>query len=205
MSFYTGTQTELLYAMPGSGGAVTTSQTLLSLNSTSGIPYQLPGGYFTQQSGTGTGKSLLIKGGGNFTTSSTSNTLLLAIGIDSTAGTLNALAQTGAFIPAVSVTNGAFEFECLVTCQLLGSGAGTKLAAVGHLFIGAANNTAVPTFTSGSGGGTGGAGVVMIGAPQTAVAITNSAPYFIEVFATWSATTGSPTITMTNFLVFGLN
>jgi len=204
VSFYTGTQTELLYAMPGSGGAVTTSQTLLSLNSTSGIPYQLPGGYFTQQSGTGTGKSLLIKGGGNFTTSSTGNSLTLAVGIDSTAGTLNTLASTGAFTPAVSVTNGAFEFECLVTCQLLGSGAGTKLAAVGHVFIGAANNAATATFSSGA-GVTGGAGVVMIGAPQTAVAITNSAPYFIEVFATWSATTGSPTITMTNFLVFGLN
>jgi len=207
MSFYTGTQCELLYAMPGSGSAVTgtaaTTQ-LLSQNSATGIPYTLPAYFFNQQSGAGLGKTLLLKGGGNFTLGSTADTITLTWALDTTAGTFaTTLAATGAVTPVVSITNGAWEFEILVTCSALGSGANTKLSAVGHLFWGPANNAAAPTFASN--GATSAAGVAMIGAPQTGVTITSSTAYVFDVYASWSATTGSPTLTMTNFLIFGLN
>jgi len=206
MSFYTGTQCELLYAMPGSAPAVTATATtsILSANSATLLPYQLPAAYFTQQSGTGLGKSLLIKGGGNFTLGSTADTITLAWYLDTTAGTqLTVMAQTGAITPVVSITNGCWEFELLVTCSALGTGANSKLNAVGHVFWGPGNNAAAPTFASN--GATSAAGVTMIGAPQTGVTITNTNAYYLDLFGWWSATTGSPTLTLTNYMIFGLN
>jgi hypothetical protein len=206
VSFYTGTQCELLYAMPASAPAVTNTATtgILSANSTTILPYQLPAAYFTQQSGTGTGKSLLLKGGGFFTVGAAADTLTMAIYMDTTGGTqLTIMAQSGAITPVVSITNGCFEFEVLVTCSALGSGANSKLNAVGHIFWGPGNNAAAPTFASN--GATSAAGVTMIGAPQTGVTITNTNAYYIDVYAWWSATTNSPSLTMSNFLIFGLN
>ena len=206
MSFYTGTQCELLYAMPAAAPSVSATATtsILSANSTTLLPYQLPAAFFTQQSGGGVGKSLLIKCGGFFTVGGTADTITLAFYLDTTAGTqLTLLAQTGAITPVVSITNGCWEAELLVTCSALGTGANSKLNAVGHVFWGPGNNAAAPTFTSN--GETSFAGVTMIGAPQTGVTITNTNAYYIDAYAWWSATTGSPTITMSNFLIFGLN
>lgn len=207
MSFYTGTQAELLYAMPGSGAAVTSTTAttqLLSQNSSTALPYALPAAFFTQQSGGGLGKSLLLKGGGWFTVGSTADTCTLTWALDTTAGTYGTLlAATGAITPVVSITDGCWEFEILVTCVALGSGANSKLNAVGHVFWGPGNNAAAPTFASN--GVTSGGGVVMVGAPQSGVTITNTNAYNLEVYASWSATTGSPTITMTNYMIFGLN
>lgn len=210
MSFYTGTQCELLYAMPGSGAAATgttaTTQ-LLTLNATTspGLPYQLPANFFTQQSGTGIGKSLLIKGGGYWSTGATSVTCTLTFALDSAAGTYTTLlASTGAFTTAISITSGAWDFELLVTCSALGTGAHTILNTVGHVNIGTGSNAAVATFSS-SGGQSNPCGTLMLGAPQTGVTITNTSAYFVDAFASWSTTTNSPTITMSNLLIFGLN
>jgi hypothetical protein len=212
MSFFTGTQVELLYAMPSAGAAATgttaTTQ-LLAQNSTiaPGLPYYLPANFFNQQSGSGPGKSLLLKGGGWWTTGSTSVTLTLSFYADTTAGTTaggTLLCATGAFTTAISITNGAWDFEILVTCSALATGAHTNLNAVGHLNIGTGNNAAVATFSSAS-NGTNPCGTVMIGAPNAGALITSTSSYAIDPFASWSTTTGGPTITMTNFLIFGLN
>ena len=211
MSFYTGTQVELLYAMPGSGAAATgttaTAQNL-ALNSTTspGLGFALPAGFFNMMSGTTLGKSLLIKGGGWFTTTSTSMTATLTFAFDATAGTYvssGLLGATGAFTPTVSITNGAWDFEMLATATLLGTGAHVQLNAVGHVNWGPANNAAAATFSSA--GVSNAANTLMIGAPQTGTLLTASTPYFLDVFASWSTTTGSPTITMTNLMIFGLN
>jgi hypothetical protein len=45
----------------------------------------------------------------------------------------------------------------------------------------------------------------MIGTPQTAVTLNPTLGYYIELFNQWNVTTGAPTITMTNYLIFGLN
>jgi len=206
MSFYTGTQAELLYAMPASAVSVTGTVTssVLSMNSTTGLPYQLPANFFTQQSGGGPGKSVLIKGGGFFSLGAAADALTFSLYADTTAGTPSILvAGTGAVVPVVSITNGAFEFEVLATCVALGTGANSKLNAVGHLFWGPANNASAPTFASA--GATSAGGVVMIGAPQTGVTITNSTAYYLELFASWGATTNSPSLTLTNYMIFGLN
>ena len=45
----------------------------------------------------------------------------------------------------------------------------------------------------------------MIGTGQTPIAPVPSTQYYIECSNTWDATTNAPTITLTNFYVFGLN
>lgn len=196
MSGFTGGQCELLYAMPASGPAVTAAATtVMSAPNTTTFPaYSIPAGpngFFSQ-----VGKSLLIKGGGWFTTSSTAMTQTISIGFDSTAGTLSALkCATGAFTPVASITNGAFEFEVVATCTALGASANVN--AVGRLTWGPGNNANVSANSQ----------VFVIGAPNAGIALANpwTTTYYVEAFAAWSLTTGAPTITLTNFLVFGLN
>ncbi len=196
MSGFTGTQTELLYAMPASGAAVTAAATtVMSAPNTTTFPaYSLPAGpngVFDKVS-----KSLLIKGGGWFTTSSTAMTQTISIGFDSTAGTLSALkACTGAFTPTASITNGAFEFEVMATITALGASANVN--AVGHLLWGPGNNANVGTNSQ----------VLLLGAPNAGIALANpwTTTYYVEVFGAWSLTTGAPTVTLTNFMIFGLN
>jgi hypothetical protein len=98
----------------------------------------------------------------------------------------------------------AFEFEILVTLTVPGQGGGTNASvnALGHVLIGQANNAANPTLQT---VGAQWATPIMIGTPQTAVTFDPTSTQYVEVFNTWSATTGSPTATLTNFFVFGLN
>jgi hypothetical protein len=201
VSFLTGTQCELLYAMPASATAVTAAaQTLLSAGSTTNPAYQLPAYYFPNTYGAG--RSLLLKGGGWFTVGSTAVTDIFQVGMDTTQGTLlNIVAKTGAFTTVASITNGAWDFEVLMTCTGVGT-AGT-INSVGHMHWGPANNAV--TVTQSTYSATLSGQPMMIGAPQTAVTLDNSKAYWIELFNTWSVTTGSPTITLTNFFIFGLN
>jgi hypothetical protein len=201
VSFVTGTQCELLYALPASATAVTAaSATVLSASSTTNPAFQLPAYFFSNTYGVG--KSLLLKGGGWFTVGSTAVTDIFQVGLDTTAGTLaTVIAKTGTFTTVASVTDGAFDFEVMLTATAIGS-SGT-LNAVGHMHWGPANNAAAPTQSAYSSTLSG--QPMMIGTPQTAVSFNNSTAYFLELFNTWSVTTGAPTITLTNFFVFGLN
>jgi hypothetical protein len=200
VSGFTGGQTELLYSMPSSGPAVTAAaSTVMSYPNTTTFPaYSLPAGPngFFPNTG-GVGKSLLIKGGGWFTTSSTAMTQTISIGFDSTAGTLSALkACTGAFTPTASITNGAFEFEVMCTMTALGHTG--VMNAVGHLIWGPGNNAATAVTPP---------QIFMLGAPNAGIALidTITVPYYVEAFSSWSLTTGAPTVTLTNFMIFGLN
>lgn len=202
MSFYSGTQAELLYSMPASATAVTAAaQTVLSASSTTNPAYQLPAYFFNNTSGVG--KSIMLRGGGWATVGSTAVTDIFQVGLDTTAGTLGTvLAKTGTFTTLASQTNMAWMFEVIVTATAVGS-AGT-LNALGWFKIGNAANAAAGTL------GTFGTTLqspseYMIGTPQTAVSYNNSTAYFLELFNTWSATTGAPTITMTNYNIYGLN
>jgi hypothetical protein len=167
VSFYTGTQCELLYAMPASGSAVTAAAaTILSGTSAANPPFGLP---------------------------ATQNTAAIAV----------TLAATGAWTTVISQSNVAFEFEVLVTCTAPGkAGTNGSYNCIGHLLVGQANNAATPTLQT---VGAQWATPVMMGAPQTAAAFDPTVTQYVEVSGQWSVTTGSPTQTLTNFYVFGLN
>jgi hypothetical protein len=214
MSFLTGTQTELLYSMPASASAMATATAggqIMSMNaSTAGQqPFQLPLNFFPNTYGVG--KTIILEGGGWYTTSSTANTLILSFYLDSTISTKGTvLASTGGTIATptggptlnVSTTDGGWYFRIMATCTAIGAGTSATLNASGFAMFGLANNGAAPVQSAYA--ATAGM-TVMMGTPQTGVVFNNATPYWLELWGAWSATTGSPTITMTNFLVWGCN
>ncbi len=206
MSFVTGTQCELLYAMPASGVAVTAAAiTVLSGTTNANPAYQLPANFFSQVSGSGPGKSLLIKGGGFYTVGTTAVTDVITVGLNSTRGTLGTtLAKSGAWTTVISQSNVEFEFEVFVTLTVPGQGGGNNASvnSMGHLLVGQAGDAANPTLQT---VGPQWATPIMIGAAQTAKTFDPTVGQYVEVHNTWSATTGAPTATLTNFYVFGLN
>ena len=197
MSFYTGTQMELLYSMPANGTAVTAAaQTQLTGTPTASNPsYQLPAYFFPNGQG-GPGKTLLIKASGFFTTGTiTSLTDVIELSFDSTINTHGTtIAKTGAITGTTltSVTNGIRILDCWITCQQVGTT--TNLVAAGQLNVGTGNNAATVANAA-----------YNIGTPQTPATINNATAYFIELWNTWSVTTGSPTITCSQFMIFGCN
>ena len=200
MSFYTGTQVELLYCQPANGTAVTAAaQTVLTgMPAASNPPYQLPA-YFFPSGQAGIGKHLRITAGGFFSTGTiTTLTYACALSFDTTKGTHGTdVAKTGAVpvntTPAMtSITNGAWYLDCLITCQQVGTT--MNLNALGTLDLGAANN-ATTTVNLG----------LMIGAPNSSIALDNSVAYFPELWWTWSVTTGAPTVTCSQFNIYGCN
>lgn len=207
MSFVTGTQAELLYAMPASGAAVTAAAAaILSGTTAANPPYGLPPNFFSQASGNGPGKSLLIKGGGWYTVGTTAVTDIIKIGLNTTQNTASiavTLGATGAWTTVISQSNVAFAFELMCTLTVPGkAGTNCSMNSVGTLLIGQANNAANPTLQT---VGAQWATPIMIGAPQTAVAFDPTVTQYVEVSNQWSVTTGAPTATLTNFYVLGLN
>jgi hypothetical protein len=199
MSFYTGTQAELLYCMPATGASVTST---VSTASTAVLtpaaaaatqPFQLPS-YFFPNTG-GIGKSVMIQGGGVLLNGPATQTARFALYLDTAInvqGTL--LCATGAFSPfgtTVSQT-GAFFFHVLITATSIGTTC--TLNTVGKMDIGQAGNTATNTTTA-----------TMLMNSSTQPTINNATAYYIEMFANFGATTTTQAVTLTNFYVWGLN
>jgi hypothetical protein len=196
MSFYTGTQVELLYCQPANCTAVTAAAitVLTGTPAASNPPYQLPAYFFGTGQG-GVAKHLRVTAGGFFTVGTTAVTQTIELSFDVTKGSRTGaitIAKTGAFTTTASVTNGAWYFDCLITCQQVGTT--TNLNALGTLDWGTGNNAAA---TANAG--------YMVGAPNTSAVIDNSTAYFPELWGTWSAVTGTPTITCTQLNIYGCN
>jgi len=208
MSYLYGTQMECFYSMPASGSAVTAAAITVLNGSTAANPEPLlPAGFFAQGSGNGPGKAIYMRGGGWFTVGTTAVTTAFTVGLDTTAGTLaTTLGKTGTITTIASVSDGIWEFEFLLTCTAVGT-AGTTgtLQGFGNVTYSAGNNA--QTGTMGTFGTTNSTfcNQFFLGAPQSTISFTNTTNYYLDVYNTWSATTGSPTITMTNYYIFGLN
>ena len=159
-------------------------------------PYQIPAGFFGPGNGGGLGKAIHVTGGGFFSIGTSAVTFVLDISFDSTISTHGiSMWKTGAFTTTASVTNGAFYFDLYGHLSTLGNGAtASALTTVGSLDWGTGNNAA----TAANAG-------YMMGAPNAPVGFNAAVPQWVDVWGTWSATTGSPTITLTNLCVWGLN
>jgi hypothetical protein len=202
MSFVTGTQAELLYAMPATGASVTgtvstggTAQLLTPPSSATAPAYLLPAYFFPDTYGVG--RSLLIQGGGTLLSGATNENVRFALYLDTTAGTqATLLCSTGLFTPfGTTVTQtGAFSFDVLVTCTAVGT-AGT-LNTVGRLHCGVAGN---PTTTQAT------TGLCLLMQSATQPAFNNAQSYFIDLYCYFGATTTTQAATLTNFYVWGLN
>jgi hypothetical protein len=207
MSFLTGTQAELLYAMPATGGSVTgtvstggTAQLLTPANGATTPAFLLPAYFFPDTYGVS--RSLLIQGGGTLLNGATTQNVRFALYLDTTAGTQitsspgGLLCSTGLFSPFGTTvsTTGAFMFEVLVTATSVGTNA--TLNTVGKLVTSAAGN---PTTTM----NTTGPSLLMQSATQPT--FNSSTAYFIDMFCYFGATTTTQACTLTNFYVWGLN
>jgi hypothetical protein len=203
--------TECLYSMPAkgpAGTAATNCLTFANAGTVAGGAYQLQSGYFQVPStGGGPGRALLIKGGGYWSVGTTADTLTFSCNLDTTAGTALAgglLGSTGAITPVAS-TSGTFDFEIMVTATAMGVSAGV-LQTVGHLNIGAVatlngQTATIGTFSAGTNLNT-----LALGGVNAGLASFNTQQqYFVEFFGNWSATTGAPSVTLSNFYVFGSN
>lgn len=201
------TQCELLYAMPASGPAVTAAvATTLSGTSAANPAYALPLGFFNQMSGGGAGKSLLVKGGGFWATPTALRTMIFQVGLNSTVNT-GAIAlpfgKTGIITTVATTANASWNFEMLVTCTSPGqSGTASALNCTGWVEYGIGANAAAGTIGT---YGTNNLSRFALGNPAVAVAPIPTTQYWLECSNTWDATTNAPTITMTNFMIFGLN
>jgi hypothetical protein len=187
-----GTFTEALYTMPVAGAALanTVTRTLLSLASsaTAGAPFKIPAGYFNPSEGVSQGFRVEC---GGFVSNTATPAFTFAAALDTTQGTYGTtLAATGAFTTASGLASAeiAAWFDCVCT----GVGTGGSLSVIGQLSIGPAGNAA-----------TAAAVTYMLGA--SSVAINTTVDNYLEIWGTWGAASPSNTVTLTDYLFFGLN
>ena len=191
MSWTTGTQTEALAASSAVGTAYASSSTATSVSPATGAGYT-PANFWLPSYGVS--KSLLVKAFGVFGTTSTPS-LTIGITANTTQGTYNSsgiLATTGSVAQVASGTNMPWELEVLISCVTTGA-SGTFLAD--GLFKAYDTTTALHSFRVSS----------STANPNTAFTLSTQSAYYIELFATWSASSSSNTLQVYNYAVLGLN
>ena len=191
MSWTTGTQAECLASNIANGSAYASSSTATCVGPTTGAAY-LPANFFLPTYGVG--KSILVKAFGVLSTTSTPN---LTIGVtgNTTQGTYNSsaiFATTGTLAQGSGVTNVPWTLEVLITCVTTG-GSGTFLADGMFVAYNTATTTNAARCSSSSAN------------PNTALTLSTESAYYVELFATWGASSASNTLTVYNVAVLGIN
>ena len=193
MSFITGTQAELLYALPASvtKNTYTTQAVIGPLAASAPVP-RIPGGYFGENPNP-LSRALYLKAFGNIANTSTA-TFSPAIALDTTAGTaLNPITIYSTTAPTASVT-AQWDVEAWITCTAFGETAGMTLQVNGKW-------TQASVATGGALNATGW-GASFAG---TLTGLTPATTYFVELFGTWSASAAGNTTTVQQMFLFGLN
>lgn len=191
MSFTTGTQTEALSANAAVGSAYASSSTAAVVTTASMAGY-VPANFFLPSYGAS--KALLVKAYGVLGTTGTPN-LTLEVLANTTQGTRNSsgiLATTTAVAQASSVTNVPWDLEVLITCA--STGASGSFLGMGVTRVYTASTTIQTMRTSSS-----------TANPNTGLTLSTQSAYFIELAATWSASSSSNTLTVYGYTVLGLN
>ena len=207
MSFYADAPAELLYAMPGVGGAVT--GTLTTGTAAGGPllggggggagslfqPCEIPHNYFTK-----VGKAILVEGMGIYSLGTTVPTLKFQLCLNNTQGTVaTTLCNTGAFtVDTTSRSAMGWNFKVYVTCTATGpNGALQAWGLLNWGMVSGLTTTVVaPSIT------------YVMGAASTTPVSFNTAqttPVYLEPMAFWSTTSTGPSITMNQLFVWGLN
>jgi hypothetical protein len=201
VTFFTGTQTEVLYCMPAAGATFATAATVaLSGNSTSNPPYQLPAlNALWGAPSYAVGRAIKVIARGVFDSSAASN-MTIGCYLDPTQGSTSAqitLAATGA-LSWPSTTTGNFELEFDIVVQSIGVGAtACNLVTGGLLTVGVGANataTAASTYMVGN---------TNSGGTATAIGVNPATSYFLEIWGTQTVTTR--TTQLTQLLVYGQN
>lgn len=191
MSFYTGTQAELLYSL---GAAVTknTFTTNAIISATSAAPRAIvPAGFFSAVPN-GVGRALLGKMSGTVANTAAA-TIVITLVWDATPGTIGTtIATPWPTLAPTAATTCLWSYEFMITATAVG-GAGLSLQLNGEW-----RQSVVATG-------------VLSTAPQSIMhqtlttGLNSEAQAAVELAATWSASSASNTTTLQQFDLFGLN
>lgn len=193
MSFFTGTQAELLYTQNASvtKNTYTTEAAFSGVLGTNSL-CKVPAGYFGLDNPYPVGRCLYMTAFGTIATTSAA-TFAVALGLDPTAGTKNqGIAVAGALAPTASIT-APWKLEAWYTCTAWTDSSMT-LQVNGTWRVESVASGGVPTTSSQCSGFSG-----------THATIDPRVVNYIELFGTWSASAAGNTTTVQQMLLFGLN
>jgi hypothetical protein len=193
VSFITGTQAELLYALTSSvtKNTYTTQAAFTGVAGTNTV-CTLPAGWLLNDSPNPVGRCLYLKMMGTTATTSAA-TLAVALGLDPTAGTINqSITVAGALAPTAAVTC-PFTMEAWYTCTAFLTSTAT-FQVNGKWEVESVASGGVPT--------TAGQRVAFTG---THTGIDPRVVNYVEVFGTWSASAAGNTTTVQQMFLWGLN
>lgn len=191
MSWTTGTQTEALSANTAVGSAFNTFTAAQYVGASSAAAY-LPSNLANLSKGAGT--SFLYKAFGVVNTTATPN-LTFAISANTTQGTYNSggvLATTPATATGSGLANVEFDLEALIT--IVSTGASGTWLAMGRVLLYEGATTIRTLRLSSS-----------TANPNTAVTLSTLSAYYLELAATYSASSASNGVQLYQAAVLGLN
>lgn len=201
MTFLYGTNMELLYSMPVIGASVgaASAKTLVSGNSATNPPFQLPALQNIWSPAQLQGRGLMVVASGGYDIGAANN-LEMILALDITAATGAASSVTLATMGLCTVPTtpvGLWEAQCWVSfvstgTQATGYANGTFTCGVGNTESGV--STAL-TYMWGQ-------PTVAAGIP-TAITVPTAQPFYVDLYSQFTA---NPTqMVCTQFMVFGLN
>jgi len=197
MSGYTMTQGELLYSLPVAvtKNTYTTIAPISAVAATSVPRCIVPINYFSA-----IGKSLSFRARGTLQSAAGTATFSFTGGLDSTAGTLGkTIFATANLTPATGTA--VFDIEGDIVCQATGQ-AGTTLQCNGSVRLAGTTANAWLTSLAATGGAAAGAQVLY---SNSITALDNEVNQYLELFGTWSASSGTNSTVLQVFKVFGEN
>lgn len=193
MSFYTGTNTELLYASTASGSAKASFTTEAQINDTAGMGVQchLPADFwYPNRAQTGRGIRLVARG---VIGSTASPTFTLTVRAGAAGNTTAPILLGTAALTGANNAAQIFELEGDIILTTIGAaGANSTVQGIGTLTTPGLANTISPVW--------GGAA-----SPGTVATLDTSITNYINVNAACSASNAANTIQLLQLLVFGLN
>jgi len=193
VSAVTGTQAEVLYAMP----AAVTKNTYTTIAALSGVAgtntvCSIPGGWLLNETPNPVGRTLYLKWFGTIANTA-SATFALNINVNPTVATsTNSIAINTAYTPTASVTAGWFG-EAWITCTAFATSTFTFQANGNVTYMTIASGGAVSTAPSQQ---------VFSG---TWTGLDPRVTQYVELFGTWSASSSSNTTTLYQMVLMGLN
>lgn len=194
MSFFTGTQTELLYTL---SAAVTkntyTTQAVLSAPAATAITATIPAGYFIIPPSSGPGKAIYVVAFGTIANTAAA-TFAPAFSLDPTPGTIANANTIAAAVAPTAATTTVWQLEMCITARVVGQTGGMTLQCDGKWIQSAGASATVPVATGLSS---------MFSASITG--LQGSLAYTLELLGTWSASSASNTTTLNQMLMLGLN
>ena len=198
MSGYNGQNYELYYTLPAAvtKNTYTTIAPISAIASTGTVPRCIiPANYFSV-----IGKSLYFRARGTIQSAAGTATFVWTGGLDSTAGTLGkTIFATATLTPATGTA--VFDIEGDIVCQQSAQ-ANSTLACNGTVRV--AGTTANAWVTSLS--ATGGAAVHSVMQFSNSITtLDNEVNQYLELFGTWSASSGTNSTVLQQFKVYGEN